>query len=1172
MNDNNPLNEVRVVSTAPMSVPTSVFVRMENETSADHSLYQNLPGFSATSDLALLTESDQVQQGLDNCLSDIYSRRPIGEILKKHLNQTEGNQEAKSKNCKSLVEQLISIVKVTIDTINNATSFLTKLLKQILKTPGLYSDVVFDAMSEIIYKIFSLDQIHIHKKSLMADIDILQEFLLQNDLNQLKADIESCKKWLSCGNATEIQLQSSLQGYINTSDISKIVKIVWNYLSKVALEESFVKPNLHFAHLTALIFFLRFKPAEIINQQTFEDLKRIFETVPFIPLYHELSLDAFQCLKNLDMFKNTRLVDKSPLPCDIIQELRERFSAASKEIAYFISLSTKVEDSREFILCIKKAFCVINYTKGILRQQYCKILAVPPPGMTKEEREFKPYERAMRCGFSNEDYSAFLQLLSLCRELHDLLLNNAAKIYPILSFSIHAEFQTFIKRKLAKCYNHMLRYKEKLGELYDRMRAIAGDFVKQEKFSMKDKSNKGGAAYEHEITHKKSIPNPQLIELIRIQIQHITNPECEYMIKSSNIFSSSTAFRDKEEKVLLEFIKDSESWIDLISFNQSLANTVDQSDFYFKEVQLDINGVYQFSAKASLPFNLCEYALSDNTKPEITELIFYPLSIYDDAAFVAIHKHHSELMYNEINAEARQAVEMLAVLISEFTFNTFRTFSSFRQLTDNLIAKVNKSITVKISKAYRLRTFITQNQFYFLAKNTNPKNLIAKRVDEQLNSAVIDLYKLSKKYGILASLAISHGLDALRDTHRLLVENGLPLMPFPSIERTGKMDNHPLSFMTTYFSNTISHLFKTMVPKYALFINPHRFIPNQKVTLPSDQLGKNKLGRVMQLATEDTVAFATMSHFSFFVRQCSDGTLSLLFDIVKKQVHSSFDSVLKSYKALQQRITRIKDAIYGSSLVQAFTRYESAYSFLIDDTAVHDFFQSMKVLGNMFIVIEMLDEAMTMRRFSLAHALSVLRSADADGNVRDEIDSIFDESFRSSISQIKSQNPKIAEKLNGLLLSHAFYALIKYVMSEYSTFAESALEPNEPRLPPLQQMTGYAMIWSVLEYVYIQTEITKPPSQKDDEPAGFTKYGSGVPIAAAIIASITRQTALSRLLSIGTKLERAALIDDDGDIPARIQAHINAFINVKAIFEWATLFYESNITSALEEYEKKHKK
>ena len=1176
------VDSVRVGSTAPVSVPTSIFVRIENETTGDHSLYLRLQKFSAVSNLTLLARGEEIMPKLDELLSNFYCRRPVGTILEKHLAPIKNNENATtiSLNTTVLLDSLINMIEEAVSLVKQISDFLSDILVTSCKVPGSYSDVLLEMFCTFMYKLTALDQIHQKKKSLKEDLQKLQTLLTHTDLANLKPQIDKCNKWLKEDTPSLNQVLYDLRAKSKSQmEFSTFTKIMWSYLSKmlpvksslaeILTEKGFVKPNLHFAHLITLIFFIKNKPADIINPQTSEQIKNYFEEIPYIPLYHELWLDTKQCIGYIDIFRSSSFMPRPPDPSRLLPKLRDNFSLISGQIAHYVSTqSLNQEDCAPFVQLITNAFSLINYTKAILRQSYCKNLANPPD----KPADKGPYERAIRNGFTDQDTSTMLQLFALCRELHDLLFNNSTKIYTYLSISIQAQFQEFIKHKLAKCYNHMQRDKEKLGDIIDEMRYVAGDFERHEKISMKEKVNRT-EAYKHKIPMKNRT-TPQLIELIRIQIQHLINPESEFMVKGSKFLGAAMAFRQKEDDMLKAFIDNSRQWNDLIAFNQSLTEAVDQSDFYFKEVQLDSMGVYQIPSKASLPFKLCDFVLQDANKPELTELIFYPLSIYDDAAFVAINRHHNQLMYSEIQAEGKQTLEILQALISEFTFNTFRTFSSCRQMPDKMIETLKSGKnTFQVSKTYRLRTFITQNQFYFLGKNINVKSFIASRIDDQLNSAVAQLYELSKSIGILSSLAVMHGLDALRDTHRLLIEYGLPLMPFPNIERTGKMDNHPLSFTTNYFIRTISHIFKNLVPRYLLAINPHRFIPPKKRDLPAEALGRGQLGRILQKANEGSIAFATMTHFNFFIRQCSEGTLSLLFDLVRKQITSLFNHFVKAYSEIKPRIQRIKDSVYGTPIEQSFARYETAYSFLLENSLVHDCFKAMMSIGNLFIVIEMLDEAMTIRRFSLSHALSVLRSYDEKGVERDEINNLFDPQFREGIAHIKAQKPDIAEKASGLLLMHSFNILTDLMMKEKSLFEEVSLIPGQPRLPPLQTMTGFAVIWSVLEFIFIQQEVIKPlpkPNQPPPEPAGFSKYGNGVAVGAGIISLFTEQVPLYRAVSIGTKIERAASIDDDIEIPKMIESHIGVFLSFKAVYDWSIMFFGEKANDALKRYYQTH--
>jgi hypothetical protein len=139
-------------------------------------------------------------------------------------------------------------------------------------------------------------------------------------------------------------------------------------------------------------------------------------------------------------------------------------------------------------------------------------------------------------------------------------------------------------------------------------------------------------------------------------------------------------------------------------------------------VELDLNrealekvGNSNFPVGASLPFILGEFALRNFSIPKLSELIFFPLGVYDDVARVAQFKLNSQFMLTEIEIEAGMCLKNLSVLISEYTCGLFRAFATIRFLGQSsaaLIEQLRRQGHSIESSPYRLSILLQQKRFY----------------------------------------------------------------------------------------------------------------------------------------------------------------------------------------------------------------------------------------------------------------------------------------------------------------------------------------------------------------------------------------------------------------------------------------------------------------------------
>lgn len=1136
------LQSLQLVDMAPNSAPQATFLRLPNETTYDHSLYLQT-GMSATTDITQIRVIDECLEAIQRSISKFYCRRSIMEPLQKYLKATPENTAALVEIAKRYADPLVKVINDAMEQAQASSQKLFSILSAKNQwVAGQYSIELIVKVCELIFKLFVLDKLRSAKTAVIIDLEALSDIISKG--SSATVVTSAMTKWLKDPDSIEKALLDALRP-IPGDQMELVSHIFWKYI-KEALAGEPMLPEEKYALLVSLAILVKVCPRAFQMGEA-AAVKNLFEQTPFVPLYHEFAFNICEFVGKTDLFRSQQKLEEKPVePRRLMGQLRKKFSEVSTRLHLAAAGSEMPDrDSANEIICASvEAISLLSSTTGMLREQYAAKLANPP----EEPAEMKPYERSVRHGFKPDELKSMLQLVALCRELSDLMRTNIPSIYPKLCSSIQHSFQDIVKNVLEKAYVKCKRKKKSVRKIIEQMRGVSCDFCPGENPAIPTKK---GDVKPRDIPKRAAPPSPQLIELIRIEVQHLLNPESRFMQPSKKMLKMMVkrCLPDKQEKRLTEFLKESANWVNLLMFEQSLARASDQSSFYFKEVHLDINHTVQFPVRSSLPFILCEFALNNYVQPELTELIFYPLSIYDDAANVAVYEHKSRMMFDEIRAEAQVSLDTLSVLIGEFTFNAFRTFAALRQISDKVAAqlRVEHARHWPHSHAYRLRTLLQQNHYYLLSRQVALKSLIGARVDQELNSAVAKLYGIGQDLGVVASIAISKVSSIISQTHNLLIEHGLPMMPFKDIERTARWDNVLQSFYSKYLRDVSKHLFRNVCRKFALCVNPLRLIPPKKVQLPSDPLGKLNLGRILKDALEASVSFVTVEHFSVLMRQVSDGSIVLLAQSIHKHIRQSFDHLIEKYRDVCGRVTRIKDATLGTSAHSAFTRYEGAYKFFLNDTAVLALLRAMQNVGNTFAVAELIDEALSLKQFNVVQILSYLRSADNNGQPRDEIDRLFDQDFRDSLQIVTARPMTIAESSQQLLLSMVVNEFLSLVQRDIHTFDE----PNA-KSTDFTSMTGFASVWSVIEFVYCLMESTRLGEQTD---TGFPEYGQGVMLCAALILLATNQVDLSRVLSVGRKMQRHKETDMSGIQDDKILRFLSVSKLDTAIIDWALLFF-----------------
>jgi hypothetical protein len=171
-------------------------------------------------------------------------------------------------------------------------------------------------------------------------------------------------------------------------------------------------------------------------------------------------------------------------------------------------------------------------------------------------------------------------------------------------------------------------------------------------------------------------------------------------------------------------------------------------------VQLDLNrealekaGNLNFPVRAPLPFIIGEFALPNFSIPKLTELIFFPLGVYDDAARVAQSRLNSQFILTEIKIETGMCVKNRSILISEYTCGSFRAFATIRFLGQSsaaLIEQLRRQGHSVESTPYRLSILLQQNQLYLHCRQIDIKDLIFNSLENRMQRSIQHLTRFGE--------------------------------------------------------------------------------------------------------------------------------------------------------------------------------------------------------------------------------------------------------------------------------------------------------------------------------------------------------------------------------------------------------------------------------------------
>ena len=1131
------INNIPILDNVPSSSPKSVFVHLSNVNHFNHREFINA-GISASSEISSIQSMDEMSKIADDYISKLFSRRSISKALlplvdrseQKPDDETEEQRIAREKRQEAVrnasapyfdeLFELLSSTKDFVDVVKHRIIFFFSNTEA--WESGKYSSEIVHSFCLLFYRIATLDEIHLVKPSLSNDLTNLLSYK-SSGLEQQTQNFIDLKRWVSQENSIEFDLTKSCTD-ISEERRSKIFHIIMPIIMDYIKKERYVVPENLYAYLRTAIFMTKFfKPDPKLDLNVKEFLQNQAALHPLIPLTIELAQRFDDLIKKTGAFPDFTIKPKAQNFQEIFDEM-QNFSTGF--LPQLLRAKKNEIELKEFYDLVVKGCKCIGRTKNALREQLVEKLLNPP--------DYEPissmYERSLRIGYTADDIDIVLRLIAMWRSIHDLFRENFEDVYRLLTQYINRSVQHFAKDSLERVCIHTRKSHQLILSIIDPVREYVGDWCPGEERGGSQANTKN--LKDHPYVPREAPTQPAAIELLRIQVQHIINEGSELMKATKKTFGGVEApIQEKDVVRINDFIEESQYFQDVIQFDELLIDLGDQSDLYFKEVQLDINNVVCFSIRSSLPFILCEYALGNrqdftgekkgsHVHPDLCELIFYPLAIYDDAAMRASTKLKSKMLLDEIKNEAAICLNTLTTLISDFTFETFRSYTTLRFLPESTLKRVKENPAYgsnwNIVPAYKLSTMIIQNQYYLHGKLVDLKSLISNVVDSNMVRAVNDVVSLYVKSGITASIEVSKALDILRETRRSLWENGIVLMPFDAVVCSALGQASPNAFcskITTAIAQDISH---AIAYKSYMRSNPTRLfstaIPSQSTT----PFGKGTISRVLRDALSQTTTMVTIEHLTSLVRILDTGSVAFILSEISKDFEDKFGRFTTLYKEQRPRLQRFRDEPMSTPGTLIYDRFEGAYRFFTLDKQIDQVFKAMKALGNILAVASMLDIALTMKNIPRAQTIGYFRGVDEENlTYSDQIKDIIPDGTRVKEMILGLNDIPTGKEIHPPFLSHLL-SLMMSAVEKSQCFDETSTQYLR-----FETLTGFASAWSVLEFVFNMLETNR----KFGGLTPFQQFGEGVMFFAAAMLCVTGQERLHYATNIGRRIERVKDVD-----------------------------------------------
>jgi hypothetical protein len=719
------------------------------------------------------------------------------------------------------------------------------------------------------------------------------------------------------------------------------------------------------------------------------------------------------------------------------------------------------------------------------------------------EKDWTPFERTMRRGFSEKDKNTILLMLYLARATKELLIEHLPRLTPVIATYVQQYMQNFAGMLASIASKNSGVVRGAFSDTLTKLRSIL--LAKDPKTA-------------------RAAPHRELVELARVQVQTFINGG----------FDTAKRIRGEDREALERFLAETRFFTDMLSLGSIIERAYDQSALFFKEAMLAMaKGKTSFPVRTSLPLVLSEYVMSAYSKGALASAIYYPLSIYDDAASTALRMLKSRFLYDEIKAEARICLISITRLIADSVFTPMRRFCTLRLVSRKMADELRKDPRIgdapfgETLSAVRLGTILEQNQLSVLGCKVDTKSLIADRLNELMATDLKKTVDLTDSHGALASIVVARILDILKATNDLLMNTGLPVMPFADQLSRAMATDSPSTLQSGLLANVTDHLLEHVISDFYLLTSPLRLIPPSLSRMGIAAIFGGSTGAIVEGMLLPTAAFISVESFRELFWMLDDGAIVVIHDHIMQLLPSIFNDFTKEYRKLTPRLARIADAPIAMTCAQVFDRFEGAYRYFANDQGVLPLLKVMAQIGNIVGICEMMDSAFSLKISATTQIGAFLlgkNPTSTDDKREPDLFGMFDAKFKSIREMMTGIYPiPTEEQAMQPFLWSALVLIVQHIRVNAALFDE-----RSDNLLDMRSMTGFASRWSVLEFLFCLLESSRRSKDDAEEPpanVAVVQYGEGVLISAAIVLCACAQRPLYKLLAIADRIKSHQLTD-----------------------------------------------
>ena len=1168
------LEDVQIVETSPRSVPSSTLITYPPDGNVNRIISSriDIPAAIQIKHIKIIEEHNQK---LNDFILEVYAKRGLTQSLISSVPEETFKSDAAKAVAQVKFDELLNFLRSQQEEVTSTCQDLVRIfMMESLFEKGQYTDELLDQICLVIFNFQALGVLNSSKDAISSDLSQFGKWAAGSNV-QVNTDLLTIKMWAGNHKANIGQLVDEFTKNVSYERTLIIFQVMYKYLRKKLEQRTFLFPDQRAQYIAALklIFMLydaekkkeeaeksnqKIKKSKYILQPLKDDyvmfLKEAIATYKLMPLCFDCTIESESDVDK-NMFERKKPEVKHPAQfikltfSELIKQARKNFKKLSELIAD-ISNCPKQTDKYKLEIPLKLSKKILDLIPTVLRhmsivmgfiREYVSSVQMYKPEITDpsvledmKKYESKPYELNMRFGFQPEILSVVLTLLWIVRSTRELINDNMHLIKQSLADSIQDYLQNFALNILPQAILRNKEYKELITDVLDILRVLLGQYSSDNDFQISAK--KASKVEKQESNLNIGEPSLAIVELVRLQLQLLTNKGAPAVSKQGVL--KGQPLNSDDEALFLEFLEQSQYFIQLIDLQTTLDAICDQSPLYFKEYYMAFNHCTFFPVTTSLPVILSKHALDNYKKIELSGSIFYPLSIYDDAASVALKKLKSTMLFNEIKAEASICIQYISREIAEKAFNPILKFATLRMMPPEQINSQSAIFREDIS-SLRLGVTLQQNALTILGTGIDTKYLIAKRLREIFQEKLEALIAVVEKFGLITMNILIAVLNVFRKAHSLFDLFNLCLTPFDDMMRNAFALDNPDTFQSRLLNGCLFNMIDNILSDYIIVGFPLRCLPKQQFKFVEEIRSifkTSEAGDILCSNLLPSCTFISVDTFRQFFWFIDDGAIMFFHQQLISVIPDLVDAFITVYQGLQTKLKRIQNPPISYTCYQAFDRFEGAYHYFVDSEEIRGCLSLMKQIGNIILLSQMIDNAWILKRTTATQVAAFMFSEKPvdlgkDPDKIPELFELFDKSFQEKRPFFSMMNQKIDPKeFNLPLTTNAVRLLVNQLLPHYNLFAELSVNIRD-----LTSLKGFGAVWSVLDF--ISSQIIVLPAK---EGGGFSVFGEGVCYCAAAIILLTKQRRLARALSISERVMSHKMTDFSNVIDERIEKYLSA--------------------------------